>query len=491
MDQPWFVDRHCTPTEYPPWSIWSAVPWATGYTQPSPSGAREQTTNQWNWDRAREYFYIYLTGKNYANQGVALTKSTRDFYLASSFQALGQVLHLLQDMAVPAHVRDDFRSHLEWNGITLSNILEPSQWVLERFEYFVKKNPEIITGEAVKPNLQNPSLTSFWDTNQYAGQDPDLLGSQTVGLSELTNMNFASKNTIFTEDYLADSDPVNDVYYHPYPRKSSTNTDEFLGMSLLPVIVTAEDGISDSRFYITKNGDGEVIEHFLGASFFARHVLALPNYRPRVLFMTLQRDDECLRNYAEKLVPRAVGYSAALLDYFFRGKIEIADVQFGYNPTTRTMDTLTLLAKNVTENAETMTNGTIDVVLRHKNWSEQQYHYTVNRIGGASSIPSDEAAEFVVYLSEPIPMETTEAQVFVVFKGTLGLESGGIGVGFKEVVGTLFNEEWDNGLTGNHSWQHEGGGHEYGSGSSSNSVSDGILWKSNLRYVGQNGACLQ
>ncbi|NTV34364.1 MAG: hypothetical protein HGA50_13885, partial [Deltaproteobacteria bacterium] len=350
-DQPWFVDARCTATEYPPWSTRSAIPWATDYTEPSPNGAREETTNQWNWDRAREYFNIYLTGKNYANQGVAITESARDSYLASSFQALGQVLHLLQDMAVPAHVRDDFRSHLEVNGITPSTIAEGNVWI-ERFEYFVMKKPGIISGDPVRPNLQNPSLTSFWDTNQYTGQDPEVLNSRTLGLAEYANINFPSKNTIFTEDYLADSDPANDVYYHPYPRKSSTNINDFLAMSLLPVMVTAEDGISDSRFYITKSGDGEVIEHFLGAGFFARHVLAVPNYNPRILSMTLERDDECLRNHAEKLLPRAVGYSAALLNYFFRGKIEITETRFGYNPTTRTMDTLTLRAWNVTENAE-------------------------------------------------------------------------------------------------------------------------------------------
>jgi hypothetical protein len=153
------------------------------------------------------------------------------------------------------------------------------------------------------------------------------------------------------------------------------------------------------------------------------------------------------------------------------------------------MDSITLLAKNVTENAESMTNGTVDIVVKYKNWYEQEYHFSVTQIGGASSIPRDEGAEFVVYLSDPIPINTTDAQVFVVFRGRLGLENGGIGVGFKEVISTLVNEAWDNGLTGNHSWQHMTGGHEYGNGAASNSVSNGSLWKSNLRYVGQDGAC--
>ena len=34
-------------------------------------------------------------------------------------------------------------------------------------------------------------------------------------------------------------------------------------------------------------------------------------------------DDNVFRDYAARLIPRAVGYSAALLDYFFRGRLDV------------------------------------------------------------------------------------------------------------------------------------------------------------------------
>ena len=151
-DQPGFVDWRCSISEYPTENLKSAVHWATGYIQPSPNGSKVETGNQWNWDRAREYLYIYLTGRNYAGQEVAPTRSARESFLARSFQALGQVLHLLQDMAVPAHVRDDFRSHLEWKGLGQQTVFQPTKWVTDRFEDFVKNNPEG-PSEAVKPVL--------------------------------------------------------------------------------------------------------------------------------------------------------------------------------------------------------------------------------------------------------------------------------------------------------------------------------------------------
>jgi len=62
-DEPWFIDLRCFASEYPPKNIKSDIHWATGYIEPAPDGAKEDTGNQWDWDHAREYFYTYLTGK--------------------------------------------------------------------------------------------------------------------------------------------------------------------------------------------------------------------------------------------------------------------------------------------------------------------------------------------------------------------------------------------------------------------------------------------
>ena len=142
-DEPWFVDWWCSGSEFPPENIKSAVHWGTGYVEPAPNGFKEYTGNLWDWDHVREYFYTYLTGNDFQGNLVANTKEQREEYFAKCLQGLGQVLHLLQDMAVPAHVRDDFKSHLEWLGITSETIFKPNEWMSERFEYFVKKHPEI------------------------------------------------------------------------------------------------------------------------------------------------------------------------------------------------------------------------------------------------------------------------------------------------------------------------------------------------------------
>ncbi len=108
-DLPSFFKSACAPTSYPFGYTKSNPHWATGYSSPQ---TKSQTTNQWDWDAAREYYYIYLTGMDFKDNTAAITKTAREYNFSKSLRALGQVIHLLQDMAVPAHTRDDFMSHM-------------------------------------------------------------------------------------------------------------------------------------------------------------------------------------------------------------------------------------------------------------------------------------------------------------------------------------------------------------------------------------------
>nr|MBA3612811.1 hypothetical protein [Nitrospirales bacterium] len=53
---------------------------------------------EWSWNDAREYYFKALTSE---------TKKERDENWGKTFRALGQIMHLLQDTANPANVRDD------------------------------------------------------------------------------------------------------------------------------------------------------------------------------------------------------------------------------------------------------------------------------------------------------------------------------------------------------------------------------------------------
>jgi hypothetical protein len=61
----------------------------------------------WSWKKARSYFYTALTGLDSGGNVIAADKTQRDAYFAKTFQAVGQIMHLVQDASVPAHVRND------------------------------------------------------------------------------------------------------------------------------------------------------------------------------------------------------------------------------------------------------------------------------------------------------------------------------------------------------------------------------------------------
>lgn len=254
-------------------------PWQTGY----PEG-------DWSWKKARDSFYAALTGKN---------DSGRQADFAQTFKALGHQMHLTQDMSVPAHTRNDMHPLDSFTGF---NIFSGDYY----FETWAKKYSGVVNGYASSPVFPAVDLTiarnglapisQFIDTDQYTGSNPST--SRSWGLSEYTNSNFASDDTIFTETL--DS---SNVHYFPFPRDNAQ------------CYHSISENLSGNkkRIYLKRTCDGEPMNHFAAQPVWAKFLVS-PFY---VLDAAVHRD------YAQKLIPRAVGYSAALINYFFRGDIDI------------------------------------------------------------------------------------------------------------------------------------------------------------------------
>jgi hypothetical protein len=274
----------------------------------------------WSWQKTREYYYLAFTSK---------TDSERQANFAKTFRGLGHQMHLLQDTAVPDHVRND--AHPE-DSIFGKNRLNGSAY----FETWAKENTSYINSLAsnaedflpdVSLNVSYDNLvpiTQFCDTNRYTIENPsqffvnNLATSLTVGLAEYTNANFFSGDTIFAaERYSTD-----DRHYFPYPRKSSTDLQAYIAQIKPLLVQIAEDGIGDKGIWIKKEGDGEKIEHFVRTSRWTGKIYKTFG-EGSLFYSSFYRDDECHKDYTAKLIPRAVGYSAGLLNYFFRGEMDM------------------------------------------------------------------------------------------------------------------------------------------------------------------------
>ncbi len=250
------------------------------------------------WADARRQFRDFLT---------LGSRGDRDEAGAQMFRILGQQIHLIADLAVPAHVRNDIHC-------------TPTA---EKFEVWAATDfaRDLIRGlqsqDVVRPNdaifaiplpagelVAKVPIARLWDSDQYDKTNPDATRQPTIGLAEYTNANFFSGKTIFARDF-------------PFPARSSVDLLER---------AEPEPKKGELRRYLTKVRDGVSVNHLAVPSALYEYVAdALKDKK-------IGLDDNVFRDYAQLLFPRAVGYSAALLDYFFRGKLDVDLVSDGADP---------------------------------------------------------------------------------------------------------------------------------------------------------------
>lgn len=386
---------------------------------------------------------------NYFNTLIAQKDEIKRANWALIFKGLGHQIHLIQDAAVPDHVRND--SHVLNNYMILNK--KNSQF--RCIEGWLDNNLNIIDLYATQPLFPDIDLRTsaendlfdpifrLVDTNLTGGNWPS--GSLQQGLAEYCSSNFISEDTVLTDNLSS-----NDIHYLPFPRRAGTNLDVVMnGSQSMPV--QFEDGNQYNSKYISKF-EGDPVNHFLYMGYYGNY-LSPPE-------LAIFSDEICFKDYASMLVPRAVGYSATLLNYFFRGKIDIAlpgttggdrtnrDGVYAFATKDETgFKKITVLARNATPNNEEMGTGQIYLVVRFRlstgngdPFSEnppppEEYQNFISIAHPyVTKLPSDrwERLEFDLG-SKPIPFDAVDVTLSLVFYGPLGGEKHGVALGFKDI----------------------------------------------------------
>jgi hypothetical protein len=255
----------------------SAVDWSL-----FPEG-RQMIWGSWSWNDAREYYFKALASP---------TKAERDEYWAKTFKALGHIMHLIQDSANPAHVRNDphpfdeglhdYMARQHVGSYTGSGSFTPEPSMLEQ-------------AGATRPE----PFSNLFDRNIYSGNNPGSTLGGHVGVTEFTNANFFSDdtvpgqgNTAFIHPSLSELVPATAVPFGPQyltlPRLGSTSD--------LKARVAKYTGNRALATFKLGKGQLDFLDQF-------------------------RLDDLVYEAYSRNLIPRAVGYSAAVLNYFFRGTL--------------------------------------------------------------------------------------------------------------------------------------------------------------------------
>ena len=376
-----------------------------------------------SYKRARQYFYDALA---------KMDQTERDRNFGRTFQTLGQVIHHLQDMAQPQHVRDDDHCDI-WPCRLI-----PGLHNLSRYEKYSDEQREKgklpFDGYAPVNSKDDFSFLTtaraFWHTqnkNPVAG----------LGVAEFTNTNFLSAGTNFdTTIYpiprLGDATPWNANANTLIEGEGLTVPPECLPPNN-PCVITFYRSRVQDNYRSTASKDNDYTSTL---SIFDQD-LQVQNKRA----FSLNRFN--FNAAHEFLIPRAVAYSAGLIDYFFRGQLSAEDVVF-------TDTGITLKVKNAIDPQKTPAWANEVLYAKTSNGSaaslavafDYQDSAGKTQYGVSNTVPvratdtlapgqvSSDAYDFTL----TVPSEAKDVNYRLVFRGKLGQEEDAVAVGEVEPV---------------------------------------------------------
>ncbi|MGH2362915.1 MAG: hypothetical protein ACRDGM_20500, partial [bacterium] len=146
----------------------------------------------WGQD-ANQGFSWLNARKAYINALIAASPTEREKWFAETFRAIGQVMHLIADSSVPAHVRNDQHTggdpYEEW--VELQAEPQPEEKPDEATERFLGSfaqsplRPDrsildipILGQDAVDAPVP---IARIWDTDRYDGTNPAITSQLGIG----------------------------------------------------------------------------------------------------------------------------------------------------------------------------------------------------------------------------------------------------------------------------------------------------------------------
>jgi hypothetical protein len=300
-----------------------ALDWATR------SGAQANgRENRYNTLSAREAMWRALTLKKLSNGTLsdvpitgnggnlaALQEGERKAYWATMFRALGDMVHLVQDMGQPQHTRNDAHSGLGCIPGTDTCAGGHASFVENYLKARTLQSGSFTLPEGLFSTSSGRLRSTTAPQLIYAGYTPPTFNSYQdyfstgdgKGLANYSNRGFFSAGT-----------NLNDANQSAFPQPSASGlSDTTVTLKDDAGNVTAniffKAGTVDDRVTGTSDADVKLTTYGIFDQF-----LIESGKSPRYSLNSYNYDDQ-----AKLLIPRAVGYSAGLIDYFFRGTLEI------------------------------------------------------------------------------------------------------------------------------------------------------------------------
>lgn len=339
------------------------------------------------------------------------------------------------DASVPEHVRNDphileaacrqvgiscFGSYEFWASDRHGQPGSPAesafiaQFLSNPFDF----DPSILqqpTNDAQAP----VPIARLFDTDTYTGADPNVTTGQAIGIAEVANANFFSEDTTGGQ--------------YPFP-----------DITRLVAFEQAAPETGRPRRYFAA-ADGLRASPLRAECALFRLVFGRVAVEP-IMYQCM--DESVWEATATHMLPRAVGYARGVLDYFFRGRIEIAAPdRYAYalapfqDGNTGSFTKLRFKIRNATPEEETG-EGQVFAVVQYRRPAgnifetpDASLSSPFFAVSPGQTVTLTRTFQELVFDFSQSPIPTNSADVFltVVYRGPLGLEPDAVIVSGKDL----------------------------------------------------------
>ena len=372
----------------------SSFPSSVAWMQTARQDPAGNLGGNWSWHDARRYYQEALA-------------TNEPGLWAKTFQALGQIMHLVVDASVPEHVRNDphlLESFLRALGLRGYGSYE--YWVSDQHGMAGSGDERIFIGRYLSSPIGfDPAMLKqrteadavaavpiarLIDTGTYRGAatGPNVTLGPAIGIAEFANANF------LTEDTWNDSG-------YPFPSADG----------LTPASYVIPSGGHLRGYYRKAAGDGLPVNPVLAECAFEQ--AALDSGVPWE--STVKCTDAVVwAEVAQNMLPRAVGYARGVLDYFFRGRLaatlDVSKDAAGLHATVRITNQAT----------DEDLDGTVSLYYGLRDGTRKW-------LGTWPLVLATNAQSEPITIS-PLPPDTPPTAWTLVFEGRLGLEQNAVAV---------------------------------------------------------------
>lgn len=436
-----------------------AVQWVLGSLDPFQTPAVELAArrNHFTVLDAREAMWRALTLRDRAGNDVPrfgyTGEEVRKIYWATTFRALGDVVHMLQDTAQPQHTRNE--GHPLAGG-SYEGYLEARA---RRAPAFVIDALTLTSTQGELPDLTftgyaAPQFARYADFFTTSRADGDVPAGR--GLADYSNRGF----------FTVDANYGNTVYPWPTSDPSAyqqvtapANALPYPDMTFHYLNGEVRDQVANQTNVISMTTEG-LFEKARGTF--------LPALPPIYVLNRKNFDDR-----ASLLIPRAVGYSAGFLNHVFRGEMELSLPQDGVyaavdhgtpagnHPQTGGFRKVKVKVRNLTPAPASTgidpmdsTAGQLVAIARfHRNncyaadlsgeygspgmsWQACRNDEQEIVVSDPATVPTtinSEASPVTFTFTTPIPISATDLHLQVAYRGPLGNEQDAVVVQTKDI----------------------------------------------------------